>query len=126
MYNKSLTTPSTTRHDNWKLQAQQISTIHKDSLEKELGKTLLAKIDSSVGKYSPCLRIKLSDSQSLFLVGVITIGLLSYSTQQLRSENADVRDLYLTSLDAAGKSPSLFVNQNAKVEERGNRALFTL
>ena len=38
----------------------------------------------------------------------------------LRRKNADVPDIYPTLLDAAGISPSLVFNQNAKAKDRGS------
>ena len=38
----------------------------------------------------------------------------------MRRKNADTPDIYFTSLDAAGISPSLVFNQNAKAKERGS------
>ena len=45
------------------------------------------------------------------------ISLLDYA-QQLRCKNAEVPDIYFTLLDAAGISPTPFLNQNAKAKER--------
>ena len=44
-------------------------------------------------------------------------------TQQLRRKNADVPDIYFTLLNAAGISPSLVLNQNAKAKDRGTGSL---
>ena len=46
--------------------------------------------------------------------------LLSDFAQQLCCKNADVPDIYLTLLDAAGESPNLVLNQNAKDKDRRN------
>ena len=71
-----------------------------------------------------CPRIKLSNSQTLNLVGVETgIFLLDFA-QQLRFKNADVPDIYFTLLDAACISPTMILNQNAKAEERGSWVRF--
>ena len=37
--------------------------------------------------------------------------------QQLRRKNAEVPDIYFTLLDAAGISPTLILNQNARAKE---------
>ena len=77
-----------------------------------------------------CPRIKLSNSQTLSLDDVETaIYLLNFS-QQMRRINEDIPDLYFTLLyftllyftllDAAGISPTLTLNQNAMVKERGS------
>ena len=44
------------------------------------------------------------------------ISLLDFA-QQLRRKNADVQDIYFTLLDAAGVSPTLVLNRNAKAKE---------
>ena len=65
-------------------------------------------------------RIKLSNSQTLVLDGVETgISLLDF-TQQLRRKNAEVPDICFTLLHAAGISPTLILNQNAKIKKRGS------
>ena len=46
--------------------------------------------------------------------------LLSDFPQQHRRKNADVLDIYFTLLDAAGITPTLVLNQNAKAKERGS------
>ena len=67
-----------------------------------------------------CPRIKLSSSQTLILDGVETAIFLLDFAQQLRRKNAEVPDIYVTLLDAAGKSPTLILNQNARAKERGS------
>ena len=69
----------------------------------------------------PC--IKLSNSQTLVFDGVETEIFLSHFVQQLRRKNANVPDIYFILLDAAGISPSLILNQNAKAKERGSWVL---
>ena len=73
-------------------------------------------------KILSCSRIKLSISQTIVLDGVDTGVLISDITLHLRRKNADVPDIYFTLLDAAGISPSLVFNQNAKAykEEAGS------
>ena len=73
-----------------------------------------------------CPRIKLSNSQTLILDGVETGYFLLDFAQQLRRKNADVPDIYFTLLDAAGISPSLILNQNAKVKETGGWITFKI
>ena len=85
-----------------------------------MNKKLFSKADSLVDKILFCPRIKLSNSQTLILDGVETGIFLSDFAQQLRRKNADVPDIYFTSLDAAGISPTLILNQNANAEERGS------
>ena len=54
----------------------------------------------------------------LIVLGVKTGVLLSDFARQLRRKNADVRDIYITLVDAAGISPTLILNQNAKAKKR--------
>ena len=81
---------------------------------KEIKQKCFSKADSLVGKFLSCPRIRLSNSQTLFLDSVQTGFFLLDFAQQLRPKNADVADIYFTLFDAAGKSPSLILNQNAK------------
>ena len=85
-----------------------------------MNKILFSKADSLVDNVLSCPRIKLSNSQTLILDGVDTGVLISDFAQQLRRKNADVPDIYFTLLDAAGISPSLVFNQNAKAKDRGS------
>ena len=114
VYNKSLITHSVTKQELPKYQPSQNSTYQIDSLKKEIKKTLFSKADSSVDKHMSCLRIKFLNSQTLVLNVVETgVSLLDF-TQQLRRKNTDVPDIYCTLFDAAGISPTLILNQNAK------------
>ena len=62
----------------------------------------------------------LAISQTLLLNGVETgIFLLDFA-QHLSRKNADIPYIYLNLLDAAGISPTLILNQNAKAKERGS------
>ena len=118
MYNKSFITQLVTKQELSKYQPSQNTTYQIDSLKKEIIKKLFSKADSLVDKILSCPRIKLSDSQTLILDGVETRISLSDFAQQLRRKHADVRDFYVTLLDAAGISPTLILNQNAKARER--------
>ena len=120
VYNKSLITQSVTKQELPKCQPSKNPTYHVDSLKKDINKKLFSKGDSLVDKILSCPRIKLSNSQTLILDGVETGVFLSDFAQQLRLKNADVPDLYFTLLEAAGKSPTLILNQNAKAKERGS------
>ena len=71
-------------------------------------------------KILSCSRIKFSNSQTLNLDGVDTGVLISDFTLHLPRKNVDVPDIYFTLLDAAGLSPSLVFNQNAKAKDRGS------
>ena len=118
VYNKSLITQSVTKQELPKYQPSQNPTYRTDSLKKEINKNLFSKADSLVDKILSCPRIKLSNSQTLILDGIETEIFLSDFAQQLRRKNADVPDIYFTLLDAAGISPTLILNQNAKAKER--------
>ena len=52
--------------------------------------------------------------------------LLTDFAQQLRRKNADVPDIYLKLLEAAGISPTLVQNQIAKTKERGSWVPFRI
>ena len=51
---------------------------------------------------------------------------LSDFAQQLGRKNADVPDVYFTLLDAAGVSPIMVLNQNAKAKETGSWVPFKI
>ena len=70
-----------------------------------------------------CPRIKLSNSQTLFLDSVATGFFLLDFAQQRRHKNGDAPDIYFTLLDATGISPTLILNQNAKAKVRGSWSL---
>ena len=118
VYNKCSITQSVTKQKLPKYHTSQNPTYQIDSLKKEINKKLFSKADSLVDKILSCPRIKLSNSQTLNLVGVETGNFLSDFAQQLRRQNADVPDIYFTLLDAAGISPTLILNQNAKAKKR--------
>ena len=120
VYNKSLVTQSVTKQELPKYQPSQNPTYQIDSLEKEINKNLFSKADSLVDKILSCPHIKLSNSETLILDGVETAVFLSDFAQHLRRKNADVSNIYFTLLDAAGISPTLILNQNAKAKERGS------
>ena len=118
VYNKNLITQSVTKQELPKYQPSQNPTYQVDSLKKEINKKLFSKADSLVDKILSCPRIKLSKSQTLVLDGVEIGIFLSDFAQQLRRKNAEVPDIYFTSLDATAISPTPILNQNAKAKER--------
>ena len=126
VYNKSLITQSHTKQKLLKYQPSQNPTYQIDSLKKEINKKLFSKADSLVDKILSSPRIKLSNSETLILDGVETGIFLSDFAQQLRRKNADVPDIYFNLLDAAGISPTLILNQNAKAKERGSWVTFKI
>ena len=120
VYNKSVTTQSVTKQNLPKYKAEQPPTYQIDSLKRDINKKLFGKADTLIGKTLSSSRIKLSNSQTLFLDGVDTGVLISDFTLHLRRKNKDVPDIYFTLLDGAGISPSLVFNQNAKAKDRGS------
>ena len=79
-----------------------------------MNRKLFAKADSSVDKIFSFHRSKLSNWQTLILDGVETKVSLSDFAQQLRRKNVDVPGIYFTLRDAAGITPTLVLNENAK------------
>ena len=119
VYNKSVTTPSVTKQELPKYKTEEPPTYQIDSLKRDINKKLFGKADALIDKIFFRSRIKLSTSQTIPLDGVDTGVLISDFTLHLRRKNADVLDIYFTFLDAAGISPSLVFNQNAKAKDRG-------
>ena len=120
MYNKSVTTQPVTKQELPKYKAEQPLTCQIDSLKRDLNKKLFGKADALPDKILSCSRIKLSNSQTLFLDGVGTGVLISDFTLYLRRKYVDVPDIYFTLLGAAGISSSLVFNQNGKAKDRGS------
>ena len=117
--NKKLISQPVTKQEVPKYQHSQNLTYQIDSLNKEINKKLFSEGDTLVGRILCCPRIRLSNSQALFLESVET-GILLEFAQQLRRKNTDVPDIYFTLLDAAGIFPTLILNQNATAKERGS------
>ena len=126
VYNKSLITQSVTKQEPPKYQHSQNPTYQIDSLKKEINKKIFSKADALVDKILSSPRIKLSIAETLILDGVATGIFLSDFAQQLRRKNADVPDIYFTLLNAAGISPTLILNQNAKAKKRGSWVPFKI
>ena len=118
VYNKKVTTQSVTKQELPKYKAEHAPTYQSDFLN--IYKKLFGKADPLIDKTLSCSRIKLSNLQTIFSDGVDTGVLISDFTLHLRRKNADVPDIYFTLLDAAGISPSLVFNQNAKAKDRGS------
>ena len=119
VYNKSVTTQSVTKQELPKYKAEQPPTYQIDSLKRDINKKMFGKADTLRDKILSCSRINVSHSQTIILDGVDTGVLISDSSRHLRRKNVDVPDIYLTLLDAAGISPSLVFNQNAKAKDTG-------
>ena len=120
VYNKSVTTQSVTKQELPKYKAEHPPTYQIDSLKRDINKKLFCKADTLMDKILSRYRIKLSNSQTIIMDGVDTGVIISDFTLHLRQKNADVPDIYFTLLDAAGISPSLVFNQNAKAKDRGS------
>ena len=120
VYNKSVTTQSVTKQEFLKYKAEQPPTYQIDFLKRDINKKLFGKADTLKDKILSSSCIKLSNSQTIILYVVDTGVLIADFTIHLRRKNADVPDIYFTLLDAAGTSPSLVFNQNAKAKDRGS------
>ena len=103
-----------------KYKAAQPPTYQIDPLKGVINKKLFGRAHTLIDKILSCSRIKLSNSQTIILDGIDTLVLVSDFTVHLRRKNAEVPDIYFTLLDAAGISPSLVFNQNAKAKDRGS------
>ena len=120
VYIESVTTQSVTTQELSKYKAEQPHTYQSDSLKRDINKPLFGKEDALIDKILSCSRIKLSNSETIILDGVDYGVLISDFTLHLRRKNVDVPDIYFVLLDAAGISPSLVFNQNAKAKDRGS------
>ena len=118
VYNKSVTMQSGTKQELPKYKAEQPLRYQIDSLKRDIIKKLFGKSDTLIGKILSCSRIKLSNSETIILDGVDTGVLISDFTLHLRRKNVAFPDIYFTLLDAAGISPCVVFNQNAKAEDR--------
>ena len=76
-------------------------------MRKNINKDLFAQVYSLVGKVSFSPRIKFLTSNFLILVGTDTRVSLKDFAQTLKRNNAEVPDIYFTSLHAADDTPSL-------------------
>ena len=112
-----MTTQYVTKQDFPKYKAEQPPTYQIDSLKRGLNKKLFGKADSLIDTISSCSPNKLSNSQTIISDGVDTRVLISDFTQNLRRKNAEVLEIYVTLLGAAGISPSLVFNQKAKTRD---------
>ena len=116
VYNKNLITQSVTKQEFPKYQASQNSKYRTDSLKEEINKNLFPEADSLMDKILSCPRIKLSIPQTSFLDCVEAGFFLLDFAQQPRRKTGNVSHVYFFSLDAAGVSPTLILNQNAKAK----------
>ena len=126
VYNENFITLSVTKQELPKYQPSQNPTSKVDSLKTEINRKLFSKTDFLVDKFLSGARMKLSNSQPSILDCVETGISLFHFAQQLRRKHADLLDIYFTLLDAAGVSPTLILNQNAKAKERGSWVPFKI
>ena len=117
---QSVTTQSVTKQEFPNYKAEQPPTYQIDSTKRDINKNLFGKTETLIDKILSCSRIKPSNSERKTLDGVDTGLLFSDFTLHLHRKNSDVPDIYLTLHDAAGISPSLVLNQNAKAKDRGS------
>ena len=120
VYNKSVTTQSVTKQELPKYKAEQPTTYQIDSLKRDINKKLFGRADSLIEKILSYFRVKLSYLQTIVLDGVDTGVSITDFSLHLRRKNVDVPDIQFTLLNAAGISPSLVFNQNAKAKDRGS------
>ena len=125
VHNQILINQPVTNRELPKYQPSQNSTYQIGSLKKETNKKI-SKTDSLVHKDLSGPGIELPNSKTIILDVVETGFFLLDFAQQLRHKNADVSDIYFTLLDAAGISPILIVNQNARATEKGIRVPFKI
>ena len=118
--NKSFNTQAVLKQELPRYQVEQNHMYQIDSPKKGSNKKLFAKADSLVDENLSGPPIKLANYQALRLDCSEFWVQLSYFAQQFCHKNADVPDIYFTLPDAAGRSPTLVLNQNAKAKERGS------
>ena len=106
VYNKSVTAQSVTKQELPKYKAEQPPTYQIESLNLNKEQDFILFSHQA---------FKFTNNK---LDGIDTGVLISDFTLHLRRKNADVPDIYFTLLDAAGISPSLDFNQNAKAKDR--------
>ena len=124
VYNKSWITQSVKKQELQKYQPWQ--NPRSKLIQKEINTNLFSKADSSVDKILSCPRITISNSLTSIPDGVETETFLLDFAQQRRRKNANVPDIHFTLLDAAGVSPTLIRNQNAKAKEIGGWVPFKI
>ena len=94
VYNKSLTTQSVTKQELPNYKTEQPPWYQIDSLKRDINKKMFGRADSLIDKILSCSRIKLSNSQTIFLDGADTGIFISDFTLDLRRKNVDVPDIY--------------------------------
>ena len=120
VYNNSVTTQSVTKQALPKYKAEQPTTYQNDSPKRDINKKLFGTADTLINKILYCSSIKFSKSQTAVLDSVDTGVVISDFTLHLGRKNLDVPYIYYILFDAAGISPSLVFNQNAKARDRGS------
>ena len=105
VYNKSVAAQSVTKQELPKYKVEHPPTYLIDSLKRDINKKLFGKADPLIDKILSCSRNKLSNSQTIILVGADTGVLISDFTQHLRRKNSDVLYIYFTLLDVVEYHP---------------------
>ena len=125
VYNKSFITQSVTKQELPKYQPSQNPTYQIDSFKKEINKNWFSKADPLKDKVLSCPRIKPSKSQTLFLDGVETGIFFCWTLLNNCVVKTQTFEIF-TLLDAAGISPTLILNQNAKAKKSGTWVPFKI
>ena len=121
VYNKSVTTQSVTKPEHPKYKTEQTPAYQIDSLKRDLIKKLFGTADTLIDKILSCSRNQLSNSQKkIILHGVDNRVIISDFCQHFRRKNADIPDICVNLLEAAGKTLSVVFKQNAKAKDRGS------
>ena len=117
--NRNLNSCSLTKPERPKYQSDQNLKCQINTLRKELTEKCFAEANSLVYNIlsCPCFD-RSSNSQFSILEGVETRNSLSDSAHKFCCSHTDVTDINFTSLEAAGKFPTLVLNQSAKNKER--------
>ena len=116
--NRTVNTQPVIKQEFPKYQCERNSTYQNDSFKKEISKKLFAKAGPSLDKILSCSRVNLSISQSLVL-NYVEAERCCRSLLKI----ADIPDTYLTLLDAAGRSPTLVLDQSANTKQTESWAL---
>ena len=124
VYNKNVTTQPVTKQELPKYKTEQPPTCQIDFLMRDINKRLFDKTDTLIDKISSCSRIKHSNSQT----NILMVLILECCSQTLLCICVGKTWTFgtFTLLDAAGLSPSLVVNHNAKAKDRESWVSFKM
>ena len=119
VYNSSNNPTIVTKQDLPKYKTTETPAYHKDTSKKVNNQQLSTSASPLVNKILESPRIKLSNSNTLILVGIETGVLLTDFAQRLKRKNVPIPDIYFILLDAASTTPNLVVNSHAKGKQSG-------